>query len=245
MVTCVVTYGLLTWVVGSFIAIRYYKVDASFVSLSYKTVVHNREYWRVLFAWLTHDEAMHWWFNVVAIWAHRDLERYYGSFDYAKLTFLLFCLSNAIYLFIIHRLTRSSPDSSSFLQGLQNLECLGYTGVILGWTVVQANLPHFKVDPVMYLLGVLPLPVDAAPVILLVLVQVLLWNSSVLNHVSGLVSGYIVANGALDWFTEYYYVCAMQWVVVALVASRGFPPQLETEQIAEQRRAEESFRRMV
>ena len=245
MVTCVVTYALLTCVVGSFVVIRYYKADASFVSLSYKTVVNQREYWRVLFAWLTHDEAMHWSFNVLAIWAHRDLERYYGSWQYAKLTFLLFGLSNAIYLFIINRLTRSSPESSSFLQGLQSLECLGYTGVILGWTVVQASLPHYQVDPIIYLLGILPLPVDAAPVILLVIVQVLLWNSSVLNHMSGLISGYLLANGMFDWFTEYYYVCAMQWIVVAFILSKGFPPQVETEQIVEQRRAEEMFRRMV
>mmetsp|Transcript_2666 Transcript_2666/g.3379 ORF Transcript_2666/g.3379 Transcript_2666/m.3379 type:complete len:245 (-) Transcript_2666:449-1183(-) len=234
-----VTSLLLLWQSTCFGLLRWYSIDTSGISLSYEKVVTEREYWRLVFGWLSHVDVLHFAINAISIWANRHLELYYGSLEFAKRTLVLYLCSNLIHFAIIYRVSVSNRGIVS--AGFRKAEWNGFSAIILGWAVIQVEQPIWKVDPIVYLLDFIPLPAYAAPCILFTMIQVVVWNSSLLNLVSGILAGYFMNIGLFDWFTVYYMFCLLQWMVVGCFLSKGFPPRFDTVQVGDQRRALEAF----
>mmetsp|Transcript_17542 Transcript_17542/g.21238 ORF Transcript_17542/g.21238 Transcript_17542/m.21238 type:complete len:242 (+) Transcript_17542:382-1107(+) len=238
-----VTIVLLLWTSISYGAIRWYDIDPSVVSCSYAKVVIEGEYWRLVFGWLSHVDSLHFAVNVICMWSNRNLETYYGSIEFLTRTLGLYIASNLVHFVIVHRL--SSANSELISNSFKKAEWLGFSAINIGWSVIQVDHPQWKVDPIVYLLDFIPLPAYAAPCILFTMIQVVVWNSSLLNLVSGILAGYLMNIGLFEWFTLYYVMCTIQWMVVGCFLSKGFPPQFDTVQVGDQRRALEAFRSLV
>ena len=50
-----------------------------------------------------------------------------------------------------------------------------------------------------------------APFVMLILTELMVPNSSLMGHLSGIVIGYLVGLGLFDWIDTYLLVCSLIW----------------------------------
>jgi hypothetical protein len=79
------------------------RVDAEAVGVSFRKVVHDREYWRVVTATFAHLDIMHLVFNVWGLWSCRHVELLHGSLYYLQNTIVLMVRSCARVRVVCHR----------------------------------------------------------------------------------------------------------------------------------------------
>ena len=214
-----------TILLGSIFAIAYYlwayKVDVSAVSYSYEAVVQRGEYWRIFSASFAHFDLLHLGFNTMSLYQLGALETVLGSATFLYLNIALVVVTMLICTIIYHVLITRYGRTDMVSQ-----QAVGFSCVLFAWMVVVSALqPQFC--PIFLLpdfciktwfiplpaalnnvLGVVSVPVNLGPFVLLILTKLILPRSSFIGHLSGILIGYPVAWNMLNWLSLPVLCCA-------------------------------------
>jgi len=188
------------------------KVRVDDVAISARSAVGEGQGWRAVTSALSHGSIMHVGFNMMTLYQLKPLEPGLGSARYAATSLALVVLTSAVACALqlcAARLCRRP--------GAVDQRAVGYSAVLFAWVVVAASqlgefcplpfaasvcLPTWSVPlPWGASLPGLPasLAVNLAPFVMLALMQVAVPNVSFSGHLAGILVGYPVAWGALDW----------------------------------------------
>jgi membrane associated rhomboid family serine protease len=183
------------------------------VSTSYRRVVGERQFYRVVSATFCHLNLMHLVFNMYGLFTLGVVEAVRGSYYYLQYTVLLILLSEALFLGCVHVLAVTGLCGRRWPR-LVDSSAVGYSGVLYGWmTLAQQASASFAIP--LPLVGI-SLPLSVAPFVSLVINQLLIPQASLLGHLGGLLAGLLVSWGGMDWFTSSAY---WFWTTVGYVAA--------------------------
>jgi membrane associated rhomboid family serine protease len=193
--------------------------DLAHVALSYQRVVVERQYYRVVTATLCHVNAMHLLFNMGTLLSLGPVEARLGAAGYLRHTLLLLLLCKAVFLGATHAVVaRAPPDVAA---RWRESSAVGYSGVLFGWMTLQAVA---QPGSAIALPGGLALPFSLAPFVSLLVNQLLVPQASFLGHLAGIVAGYALAWGLLDWCAGYWFWSGLGYAALAaLVSARAHP----------------------
>lgn len=182
--------------------------DKLAVTYSFHSVVERSEYWRIVTASLSHFDWLHVIFNAMTLYQIGDIEVLLGSSTYFYLSIDLIFLTMLTVILIeyilIHKFNR---------QDILNQQSVGYSCVLFAWIVVFSVrmsefcpiflFPSFcfKTYLIKTPLIQLTLPVNFGPIILLIFTKIIIPRSSFIGHLSGIIIGYPLAWGGLNWLT--------------------------------------------
>jgi len=181
-----------------------YRIDVERVAYSYDLVAVRGQYWRMVSASFAHFDPLHLLFNTMALYQMGVLEYAYGSLAYAYLSADLVFITMGICVLMDHIIVHRYNNHAQAAQ-----QAVGYSCVLFAWMVAASVrmskfcpiflFPSFCLDTVY--IPIIHLPVNAGPILLLVLTKIVIPRSSFLGHLSGIVIGYPLAWNMLDWLT--------------------------------------------
>ena len=169
------------------------------VGLNYDAVVARREYWRLAIAPLAHVDYVHLFVNVWTLWQFGGAQECaLGSARSALATAVLALASQGVELALYHALIKRCR-----LRTYARLYSLGFSGVLVAWITVAASAEPEDADRWALPLGLSIAPA-LAPLVAVLVIQVLVKRASLVGHVAGLLAGlavysldYLVFAGAL------------------------------------------------
>ena len=170
------------------------------VATSYRAVVEEGQYYRVLTATVCHANALHLLFNMGTLLSLGSVEPWLGALGYLRMTLLLTAASEAAFLAIVGAALKVGPPELA--ARMREASAVGYSGVLFGWmTLLAVRVP----TAVLALPGGFSLPFTIAPFVSLIVTQLLVPRASALGHLGGILAGYAVAWGLLDWADGYWF----------------------------------------
>ena len=166
------------------------------------------QFYRIVSASVCHFEIFHLGFNMYALYQLMEVETFVNSLKYLYLSVDLVIITMWISLLMYHILI-TKFNRVDYI----NAPCVGYSCVLFAWMVVwSVNMREFC--PIMFLPSfcfetyfVIPgVPINIGPIILLFITKLIIPRSSFLGHLSGIIIGYPLTWGLLDWLTPYVVV---------------------------------------
>jgi len=198
-----------------------YRVDVERVAYSYDLVAVRGQYWRMVSASFAHFDPLHLLFNTMALYQMGVLEYAFGSLAYAYLSADLVFITMGICVFMDHVIVHRYNNHAHAAQ-----QAVGYSCVLFAWMVAASVrmskfcpiflFPSFCLDTVY--IPIIHLPVNAGPILLLLLTKIVIPRSSFLGHLSGIVIGYPLAWNMLDWLTPPLFAAI---IVLAFMLIKG------------------------
>ena len=186
------------------------RVGVSQVSFSYDKIMEG-EYWRAITGSLSHFDAIHLGFNAMSLYQLGELEPVWGSVAFAYLNITLIVLTIAICIGMVHFLIKRYG-----LVDMGSQEAVGYSCVLFAWMVasslrIKSYCPIFLMPTLCFNTIYVPVslpglrsasvPINFGPFALLLFTKFIIPRSSLMGHLSGIVIGYPLAWGLLDWIT--------------------------------------------
>ena len=165
--------------VNSLIFLRMWNARAGYahVSISYRSVVLERQWYRVVSSAFCHLNFMHLLMNMYGLWSFGALEEAFGSLWYLETTCLLLAACTACWLGGLHLLVARGGRAA-----LADSSAVGYSGVLFGWmTLSMLRAPSMTLA----LPGGAALPVAVMPFAYLVLTKIVVPQSSFSGHLAG------------------------------------------------------------
>lgn len=195
------------------------RITFEHVSISYRKVIDQYQYYRIITAAFTHLDLMHILFNMSALWSVGSIEIWKGSLWYIETTILLIFLSKGFWLTLMHilinRFNRTDYRDSS---------AVGYSGVIFGWMTILLMLNNAYT---ISLPGDINLPFVIMPFLYLVITKILLPRSSFTGHLAGILAGYLISWNLFDWLRGYWlwstFSILMGIIILSLSANQALP----------------------
>lgn len=164
--------------------------DVLGVCISAQTIVHNREYRRLMLSALEHGDDMHLYYNMVSlIFKGRILERMFGAVNYLVLVMFLIVSTSATYVLLAYVMYLVNRDVTELYQC-----AIGFSAVLFAMkTIMTRSSPN---EP-QQLLNI-SVPAVYAPWIELVIIHLMVPNASFKGHLSGILVGLIYTETALN-----------------------------------------------
>lgn len=176
------------------------------VSTSFRKVVIERQYYRVITATFTHLNILHIVFNMASLYSIGMVEAARGSLFYAEQTVLLIFASQVAWMGLVYLAARWLPEGAGV--GMIDSSAVGYSGVLFGWmTLLSVLMPGGAIS----IMG-FGIPMAFAPWASLFLTQLIMPQASFTGHLSGIVAGYAIGFGLFSWVTGYWL-----WTTAALL----------------------------
>jgi len=209
-----ITSILLAAIFGIAFYLWAYKVEVSSVSYSYDMVIMCREYWRAVTASFSHFELFHLAFNTMGLYQLGLLEPVYGSVQFLYLSMdlvvITMVLCSVMYHVLIIRFNRYDMVTQ---------QAVGYSCVLFAWMVALSSrlsnfcpiflFPSFCINtwylPIpqaaVHVTGIESIPINVGPLALLIFTKLIMPQSSLIGHLSGIIIGYPLAWNLLNWLT--------------------------------------------
>lgn len=184
------------------------------LAISYRRIVLEKQFYRIITATFSHLDFMHIIFNMGSLYQAGALESMLGSAWYAETTLLLIAVIPVMWLSVTHLLiTRFNKPEQA------DASAVGYSGVLFGWfTLMALAQPNFRI-PLPFGFS---LPIVLAPFASLLFTQLIIRKASFLGHLSGILAGFVVGGGLLNWLRGYWItVFSLWWCVVCLLSLRA------------------------
>ena len=193
------------------------RIEHSKVSISYDFIVQDREYWRSFTSSLSHFDILHLIFNVFALYELGSLEMVWGSPLFLCLNICLILITSALHIMLIFVCIKYGYSS------MASSESIGFSCVLFAWMVAQSVRMN-RFCPVFFMPSLcfttyaihlpmfssyIPLSVNFGPFVLLVVTKFIIPRSSLLGHLSGIIIGYPLAWGMLDWLDPPLVTCIL------------------------------------
>ena len=196
------TYAFFSWK----------RVQIAEYGFSYTRIVLHGEFWRLIPALVSHDDILHLVFDLFMLWSAAALELKVGSGQILSYTFLLLALTSSAYCLMYDIFIRRFRLGPNF----GDTYTAGSTSVIFGLlTILSYQQSRFDVP----LFPGLLLPLGITPLVLLFIASMIVNRSKFYQHCFGILSGSIVASGALAWVNAYWAFTFMLWTCGLMVIS--------------------------
>lgn len=157
-------------------------------------VVSNFQVYRIYTAVLFHASLLHVVFNMMALVPlGTELERIMGSVRLLYLMFLL-ATSNAIFHLCIASLVAYNPVRSYY--PVMDECAVGFSGILFSMIVIETSLSGAQSRSVF---GLFNVPAKWYAWILLIVIQLLATNVSLLGHLCGILSGFAYTYGLFNY----------------------------------------------
>ncbi|KAK8812739.1 hypothetical protein WA538_004596 [Blastocystis sp. DL] len=203
------------------------KVDVSSVASSYASVVKQGEVWRIVSSSFSHLTILHLAMNVSSLFSLSSLEIHWGSVQYLSVSLFLVVSTQLLLLLLDSFLIRCGRHS------IETVWTLGYSCVLFALmtaSILQRSGPcPVDLFGVCFPTRLLPvpflpfaIPVNAFPFIQLLLMKLLVPNSSLLGHLAGVFMGFFLAGELPQWITPAVGCVAVELAYLAFHrSSRG------------------------
>jgi len=180
-----------------------YRIPPASVCKNYSRIVHYKEVWRCFTGALAHFEVLHLGFNMVSLASYGEaLEEFgYGSVPFLALNISLIAATNVVMMLITkYRIHIAASDSE--IHHLKEQSAVGYSGVLFAWMVI-ASMEQPQTCPIIFLPDLCfesfslykdYLKFNIAPLVSLIVIQLILPRISFVGHLSGIICGF-----ALHW----------------------------------------------
>jgi membrane associated rhomboid family serine protease len=190
------------------------------VAISYRRVMLERQFYRVLTATLCHLNVMHIIFNMATLYsAGGQMEAAKGSGWYLETTVLLLAAGAGLWMAMTHALVHYLGRP-----GAAEASAVGYSGVLFGWIALESLVFPNATFPLPFGIS---LPVIFAPFVQLAITHLIMPRASFLGHLSGMLGGYLVGLGAAEWVRGYWTAVLVAWAsllcVLSLKANSALP----------------------
>jgi len=183
------------------------------VATSFRKVVLERQFYRVITATFTHLNLLHLVFNMASLYSIGAVETARGSYWYLQYTVLLIWTSEAVWMGITYLLLRFGRSAA-----MADSSAVGYSGVLFGWmTLVSIVQPGMGISFMGF-----SVPMAIAPWVSLVITQIIMPQASFMGHLSGIIAGYAAGWGLFAWLTDYWlWTSTAILCVVALLSLKA------------------------
>ena len=188
-----ITCLLISLLVGIFLFINQFPFSLHALSFSYHDVLQHREGSRLFTSALLHQQLFHLLFNLNAFFSLGSLIEISSGASFF-LTLLLFLLVSVpfFHLLLVFLLTRIRVYDFSFLETENSI---GFSGVLFGLMSFEALSNYFSSSltrTIPMLGGLVEVPLWAAPMGSLIITQVLVPKASLMGHLSGILTGFVL-----------------------------------------------------
>ncbi|XP_023707420.1 rhomboid-related protein 4 [Cryptotermes secundus] len=153
------------------------------ICISAETILKHRDYKRLFFSTFEHGDDMHLYYNMISFMVKgRSLERRYGSTNFGFLLLMISVLTSVIYVGLGYTLTEVLHNSY-YMRSC----AIGFSGVIFALKV----LTSYETPPGREFIGFLWVPTRYAAWFELILIHLLVPNTSFIGHFAGILAGLI------------------------------------------------------
>lgn len=185
-----------------------------------RTIAMFQQIYRLITSAWFHNGILHIVFNMMAfIPMGSSLERMKGSlpFLWMIILFNILCATTQVLLAVL-------LDKLSIYSGFMNECAVGFSGVIFGLMVV--TLPNDSSSE-RSIFGIIRVPVQWYPWVLLIVLQIVVSSVSFLGHLSGILVGYAYLYGLLNFLIPCNSLAALErsTILAPLVRLDGFITQ--------------------
>jgi membrane associated rhomboid family serine protease len=185
-----------------------------YFTISRDSLLLKKEYWRILTAPVTHSTFLELFFNVTVLWNCRLVELNFGSLFFLKYWVLLSISELLLAFLLIDFMTRLTGPSQ-----LSNISLMGCAGINLAWLGFQSlNILNFPIKKSFVLLGFFSFPPVFAPLVMIIVYSLVCPKQTIFSQFGGLVSGYLLAFGLLQFLSSTYWSLCFLFNIVLLVA---------------------------
>ena len=156
-------------------------------------VIKNFEFWRLITAPFLHSGIIHLAMNMgTFLQVGMSLESAIGTLSFFYHIIVFGFISSVIDVVLSYILTFIGEESA------YNAASIGFSGVLFALTLIDISITK---DEYRSVFGILLVPSQVYPWIILIVLQVLMPNISLIGHLSGLLVGYMYQSGLLKWIT--------------------------------------------
>ena len=149
--------------------------------LSAQSVLEANQFHRIFTAPLFHASDLHLYYNMVSLaWKGINLERRYGSLAFLSILILVGGLTGLVYVGLCATIAKNLKDPSYLRQC-----AVGFSGVLFAMKVLSNDITDGN-------FGLLSIPKNLAIWAELLIIQILVPNSSLIGHLSGILSGMLI-----------------------------------------------------
>lgn len=170
-------------------------------SVNFNDCWRNKQIWRTFTAPFFHSSVLHTLLNVSTLWSIRFFEKVYGSLYILKYSVVLVIFETCFVLVAVYF------TSKLWRNDLNNVNTIyfGSTGILIGWLgFLSIDLQIRSQYTEAYLLGLIPIPLLFAPLVLLLLSQFILPKFQSISQTGSLIAGYLLATGILNIIPNAY-----------------------------------------
>ena len=152
------------------------------------------EAWRLFTSALFHAGLFHLAINMIShVSLGGELERRLGTLKFLAVTLLIMLCSSVMYIVICLALSQLGSRTFWF-----NYTSVGFSGVLFGYAAIESLLP--TASPTRSVFGLFEVPTKWYPWLLMLILQILLPNVSLLGHLAGLLCGTVYSVGGCAYF---------------------------------------------
>ncbi|KAK6623373.1 hypothetical protein RUM43_009225 [Polyplax serrata] len=173
--------------------------DKEDVCLSGNGVLKNKDWKRLLLSALEHGDDMHLYYNMASFLIKgRSLEKRYGSKNFAFVLLFLTLVTSGMYLLLAVLMTEIT-ENVAYMESC----AIGFSGVIFALKVLTT---HEEPNLTAMLVGI-QIPGRYAAWIELILIHLLVPNSSFMGHLAGILAGVIYCNTIIGGILDEIITC--------------------------------------
>lgn len=191
------------------------KVDVTRVASSYVSVVRQGEVWRILSSSLSHLGILHMAMNVSSLLSLSSIELQWGSIQYLSISVWLMVFTEILLMTLYSLLIRLGYMRFLDVWGV------GYSCVLFALMTVSLLTDHspcsvnfFGICFPTYQIPIpftrIRIPVNLFPFVQLILMKVLIPNSSLLGHLSGILLGLLLSTGLAQFISPIGCLCTIE-----------------------------------
>lgn len=159
-------------------------------AISPVAVLYFQQWWRIVTAAFTHGGLMHIGMNMMTlVQLGMGVETLFGSLAYAFII-LVFLVATGL-LYVVMAWVASWVYPAALFSS-----AVGFSGVLFAMAVDEASLSPF---PTRSVFGLFSVPTRVYPWVLMVLIQFMLPNVSMMGHLAGALVGFIHTWGGFQW----------------------------------------------
>jgi len=168
-----------------------FTIDVGEYAIQARMVVYYYQYYRIVTSAFIHGGFFHLLMNMMSLYqlgAHA--EQQFGSGPFFFITCWCIILCGTLYCLLSWALSYITGDFSWLLSS-----AVGYSGVLFAYAMIYA---YHTSAPTQSIFGMCSIPSKLYPWVLLVLIQVVLPNISMMGHLAGVIVGYLLVAGVLN-----------------------------------------------
>jgi membrane associated rhomboid family serine protease len=169
-----------------------FTVDVGEYAIQARMVIYYYQYYRIVTSAFLHGGFFHLLMNMMSLYqvgAH--IEQQFGSGPFFFMTLWSILLCGTVYCLLSWAAAWLTGDFGWLLSS-----AVGYSGVLFSYAMVYA---YHTSAPTQSICGFCDVPSKLYPWVLLVLIQVVLPNISMMGHLAGVIVGFLLVAGALKW----------------------------------------------